>query len=192
MRILISIVACISLCLAESSSYSDEVLSLFLSKDDSKASGRLLPTNAFSIIKDEGNRLKIKISGFINPKAPSVLYFSDSKRIMVAAFAKNTKLNFINKVEGKNGKWDSATIEAYIDKGQFASDNKAMMTKAKELYMQNCGICHTAHKESEFVANQWPATFRSMADRTAINKKDRWLVIEYLQKNAKDMKGEQK
>ncbi|HBD9113283.1 TPA: cytochrome C, partial [Campylobacter jejuni] len=29
---------------------------------------------------------------------------------------------------------------------------------------------------------------RSMADRTGIDKKDRWLVIEYLQKNAKDFK----
>ncbi|PVX13520.1 hypothetical protein DDV82_09250 [Campylobacter jejuni] len=31
-------------------------------------------------------------------------------------------------------------------------------------------------KEKEFTANTWPAIFRSMADRTGIDKKDRWLV----------------
>lgn len=28
-----------------------------------------------------------------------------------------------------------------------------------------------------------------MTDRTGIDKKDRWLVIQYLQKNAKDFKA---
>lgn len=40
-------------------------------------------------------------------------------------------------------------------------------------------------KKKEFTANTWSAIFRSMVDRTGIDKKDRWLVIEYLQKNAK-------
>lgn len=51
-----------------------------------------------------------------------------------------------------------------------------MLNRAKELFVNNCGICHAIHKEKEFTANTWPAIFRSMADRTGIDKKDRWLV----------------
>ncbi len=46
-----------------------------------------------------------------------------------------------------------------------------MLNRAKELFVNNCGICHAIHKEKEFTANAWPAIFRSMADRTGIDKK---------------------
>ncbi|EAK8315205.1 hypothetical protein E7M11_09145 [Campylobacter jejuni] len=88
----------------------------------------------------------------------------------------------------KDGKWDKVSLEIWADKKEFAKDNKEMLNRAKELFVNNCGICHAIHKEKEFTANAWPAIFRSMADRTGIDKKDRWLVIEYLQKNAKDFK----
>ncbi|WP_066386862.1 cytochrome c3 family protein [Helicobacter himalayensis] len=173
---------------AKNIGFSDEVLSLFLGKDDSKVAGRLLPTNAFSVLESDGTRVKIKVDGFVNPKAPYVLYFNDSQRIIVAAFSKNTQLDFTQRVAGKNGKWDKVSIEVWTDKKEFAKNNKEMLARAKTLYAENCGICHTAHKTQEFTANQWPSTFRSMVDRTGIDKKDRWLVIEYLQKNAKDFK----
>lgn len=35
--------------------------------------------------------------------------------------------------------------------------------------------------------NQWPSMFKSMAMRTGIDKKDYYLVIEYLQKHTKDI-----
>lgn len=63
-----------------------------------------------------------------------------------------------------------------------------MLNHAKDLFVNNCGIFHAIHKEKEFTVNAWPAIFLSMADRIEIDKKDRWLVIEYLQKNTKDIK----
>ncbi|MDE6886459.1 MAG: cytochrome C [Helicobacteraceae bacterium] len=181
---------CISFGIAGEMQYYDKVISLYPNKNDNKASGRLLPTNPFEIVKTDGDKVLLKISGFVNPKAPSVLYLNDTQRIIVAAFAKNTPPKLLNVIQGKNGKWDKADIEVWATKAEFVKDNKMMLAKAKEIYMQNCGICHTAHKENEFSANQWPATFNSMVNRTAIDKEDRWLVIEYLQKNAKDYKGQ--
>lgn len=166
--------------------YSDKVVSLYLNAKDTKAEGRLLPTNAFEIIKQDSNKVLVRISGYVNPKAPSVLYANDSQRVMVAAFGKNTKLEFKNKVAGSGGKWDKVSIEVWADKGEFVNDRKPMFAKAKTMYSENCGICHAAHKESEFGANQWQAVFNSMVNRTAIAQEDRWLVIEYLQKNGKD------
>lgn len=175
-----------SLVFAKNEVYSDKVVPLYFEKADTKAVGRLLPTNAFEIVKTEGDKVLLKISGFVNPQAPSVLYFNDSQRIMVAAFGKNTPPKLKNVVKGKNGKWDKATIEVWADKGEFAKSNADMLARAKTIYMENCGICHTAHQENEFTANQWPATFNGMVLRTGINQDDRWLIIEYLQKNAKD------
>lgn len=168
--------------------YSSEVLSLYLNKDDTISHGRLLPTNAFEVLKSEGNKTLIKVSGFINPKAPFVLYFNDTQRIMVAAFSKNAKLDFKDKIPENAPKWIKTSLEIWTDKKEFETNTKAMFARAKQLYTENCGICHTAHKESEFSANAWPATFRSMVNRTGIDKKEHWLVIEYLQKNAKDTK----
>ncbi|AJC91466.1 MULTISPECIES: monoheme c-type cytochrome [Campylobacter] len=187
-KIFITCLALASLVCAREEFFTSEVNSLYLSKNDTKAVGRLLPTNPFEVLKVEGDKALIKITGYVNPASASVLYYNDSQRIIVAAFSKNTKLDFKTYTKSKNGKWDKATIEVWTDKKDFAKSDKEMFIKAKELYMNNCGICHSVHKESEFTANGWPATFRSMVNRTGIDKKDHWLVIQYLQKNAKDFK----
>ncbi|MBK2000012.1 cytochrome c3 family protein [Campylobacter sp. 2018MI35] len=173
---------------AKNIAYSDEVVSLYLNKDDAKVIGKLLPTNPFEILKDQNNKVMIRISGYINPKFPSVIYFNNSQRIIVAAFSKNIKLNYsqIKKVE--KGKWDKVNLEIWADKKDFSKDNRKMLNHAKELFVNNCGICHALHSEKEFNVNAWPAIFKSMVNRTSIDKKDQWLVIEYLQKNAKDFK----
>ncbi len=168
--------------------YSPEVLSLYLHEEDSKVAGRLLPTNAFSVLKTQGLRVLLHITGYSNPKAPFVIYASDHLRVLVAAFAKNTPLKFISHTPSTTGKWDQVSIEVWANKANFSPDLQAMLTHAQELFSHNCGTCHALHKPQEFRANAWPAIFRSMQERTAIAKKDRWLVIEYLQKNAKDFK----
>ena len=186
-RLCLAFLVCASFAFAKNA-YSDKVLSLYFDKNDAKPVGRLLPTNAFEVLKTEGDKVLLKISGFVNPAAPSVLYYNDSQRVMVAAFGKNTPPKLLNLTKGQGGKWDKASIEVWAEKGEFVANTDEMFVRAKNIYMENCGICHTAHKENEFGANQWPATFNGMVIRTGIDKEDRWLVIEYLQKNAKDFK----
>ncbi|TQR30938.1 cytochrome C [Campylobacter sp. MIT 99-7217] len=185
-KLCLLLLASISFAFAKGELYSSEVISLYLNKDDTQVHGRLLPTNAFELVKTEGNRVLLKISGFVNPQAPFVLYHNSTQRVMVAAFSKNSKLNFATKIPANGTKWVYTSIQVWADKQEFVKDTKEMFAKAQNLYQENCGICHTAHKENEFNANQWPATFRSMVNRTGIDKKDHWLIIEYLQKNAKD------
>lgn len=43
-------------------------------------------------------------------------------------------------------------------------------------------MCHALHNINEFSANQWPAMLKAMIDRTAIEKEDRFLVEQFLQK----------
>ena len=187
-KMLILSIFMLSAAFANTNKYTDKVVSLYLNKNDTKVQGRLLPTNPFTIVKTEGDKVLLRISGYVNPAAPTVLYFNNKQRIIVAAFSKNAPLKFKSRAKGSANNWGKATIEVWADKQEFANNNKEMLARAKTLYMENCGMCHAVHKENEFTANQWPAQFRAMADRTGISKDDRWLVIEYLQKNARDFK----
>ncbi len=118
-----------------------------------------------------------------------VCQFNDHQRILVVAFAKNTPLEFKSKEASKVGKWDKVRLEVWADKKDFVSSDAQLFSHAKELFTNNCGTCHALHATHEFNANAWPSIFKSMASRTGIDKKDHWLVIEYLQKNAKDSKN---
>lgn len=60
-----------------------------------------------------------------------------------------------------------------------------MLDRAKQTYQESCSICHHLHKESQYNPNQWPLLFKSMLSRTPIDKKDEWLIIQYLQKASK-------
>lgn len=136
MKIFISFFVLATCLWAKEIAYTDEVVSLYLNKDDTKVTGRLLPTNAFEILKSDKDRVLIKVDGYVNPKAPSVIYFNDSQRIIVAAFSKNTKLNFSQTSAGKNGKWDKVSLEIWADKKDFAKDNKEMLSRAKNFLLK--------------------------------------------------------
>ncbi|WP_104628978.1 cytochrome c3 family protein [Helicobacter bizzozeronii] len=174
---------------AKSVVYSPEVVALYLHPEDSKVVGKLLPTNGFEVLQSTPKRVLISLEGYVNPKAPFALYFNDHQRILVAAFAKNTPLEFKSKETSKVGKWDKVRLEVWADKKDFVSSDTQLFSHAKELFTNNCGTCHALHATHEFNANAWPSIFKSMASRTGIDKKDHWLVIEYLQKNAKDSKN---
>lgn len=103
-KIFISFVVLATCLWAKNTPYTDEVVSLSLNKDDTKVIGRLLPTNPFEVLKSENNRVLLKIDGYVNPKAPSIIYFNDSQRIIVAAFSKKYKIKFLSKNSWKRWK----------------------------------------------------------------------------------------
>lgn len=135
-KIILLCLMAVSLLYCKENFYAQEVLSLYLEKGDTKAVGRLLPTNPFQILKEQGDWVLVRISGYVNPQAPSVIYFNDSQRIMVAAFSKDTPLKFTKKVVGQKGKWDLVNLEIWTQKGDFAKDNQEMFAKAKELLLK--------------------------------------------------------
>ncbi len=198
--------------LAAQTLVSDRVISLYESATSPRVVGRLLPTNAFEVVGESGGRVQLRIAGFVNPAAPSVIYFNDNQRLMVAAFSKNHPPKLQNIVKSASGKWDAAQTLAWADKpksaggaagansnlagaggadgltnGAWVAGTGEMFARAAVAYKENCGICHTAHDEREFTTNQWPATFNAMRARTGIAKDDSWLIIQYLQKHSKDI-----
>lgn len=184
----------ISVLLASSALFAGDVMysikdkPVYSDATSTKVIGKLLPTNAIEVLGEEGDRVKFKIKGYQNPTAPNVIYFTDKARIFSLAFSKTATPDIKVDVKGENGKWNSVSVDAYTSKSDLESKVEPMMEKAQKLYSDNCSICHTLNTADHFTANQWPATFRGMSDRTPIQKDEVWLVIEYLQKNASDMK----
>lgn len=166
--------------------YSNAVKPVYLDKNSSIIAGKLLPTNSVEILEQKDGFIKFSLRGYQNPAVPNVVYYSNNQRILSLAFAKTKVPKFEIIKEGKNGQWNEVKVDAYTTSGEFENNLEPMMKKASELYTTNCSVCHALHKIDRYSANQWPSLFKSMLSRTPIDKKDEWLVIQYLQKNAKD------
>lgn len=176
--LVVALFAC-SLLNAEQIVYPTVVKSLYKSDTDKSVIGRVLPTSEVKILEKKGNRLKIQLEGFVQKGKEQAIYFKEGQRILVAAFKKGSNPEY--KVL-KAGDWSKVNAVVYMDEGDLEKELKPMMDKAAKLYSENCSICHSLHPVNEYNANQWPSVLKSMVDRTAIEKKDRFLVTEYLQK----------
>lgn len=168
--------------------YATTVKPLYADSASKKVVGKLLPTAEVEILKEEGNRVLVSISGYQDAGKPAI-YFVAGKRILNAGFVSNSGVEFkkvgSEVVDGKT--YDKVSATVWTDKSDLTADVAPLYAKAKDLFSQNCSMCHGLHPATEFSANQWPSMFKSMAGRTGIDKNDYQLVIEYLQKNAKDM-----
>lgn len=190
-KLSLAALACVGLASAlnaQQDAYTDVVKPVYESSSSSKIIGKLLPTNKFKILSIEGDKIKAEIIGYENPAAKGVIYAANNARVIALAFAKTAKPEISLIKKGANGEWDLVKASFYTTASDTHDKLAPMMQRADKLYSENCGICHALPVKSHFSANQWPAIFKSMLSRTAIDKKDEWLVIEYLQKNSKDVK----
>ncbi|MFT5835991.1 MAG: nitrate/TMAO reductase-like tetraheme cytochrome c subunit [Sulfurimonas sp.] len=173
--------------------YTSTVKNLFESSDSMAKKGRLLPTSKVKILEKHGDKVKVEIEGFMKVGVSNAIYFVKGKRILVAGLSKSGKFDFkeLSSSKDENGvEWKKISFTAYTKDENFTKDLSSLYSNAQGLFKDNCSICHPAHPLEEFTANQWPSMFKAMANRTAITKEQGYLVTQYLQKHAKDMKGE--
>ncbi|MCK9256997.1 MAG: cytochrome C [Sulfurospirillaceae bacterium] len=168
--------------------YSTKEKNVYLEANSDRVVGKLLPTNAIEILEEVGDRVKFKIEGFQNPKTGSIIYYTTKARIFSLAFARTAEPELEVLDDSLEDGWRRVSTIAYTTKGDFESKLEPMMQRAGKLYSDNCSMCHTLHEVNHYTANQWPPTFKGMIERTPLDKDDIWLVTQYLQKNAKDMK----
>ncbi|MCE3037533.1 hypothetical protein LW135_06825 [Helicobacter sp. faydin-H20] len=168
--------------------YVTEVKTLYQDSTNTKVIGKLLPTTKVEVLKTQNNRVLLSIEGYQEENKPAIYYIA-GKRILSAGFDSKANITFKKgekeTIDGKN--YYKVKAEFWSENNALDPDLKKIYTQAKNLFEQNCSICHGLHNTKEFSANQWPSMFKSMAGRTGIEKKDYQLVIEYLQKHAKDM-----
>jgi len=178
---------------ASQTMYVSSVENLFEDADTTSRKGRLLPTSKVEVIDTIGAKVKVEIEGFRKAGVPNAIYYVKGQRILMAGLSKKNDFNIkkISSSKDENGvEWEKVVLTAYTNKKNLVEDLETLYSKAESLYKNNCSICHPSHPIHEFTANQWPSMFKAMVNRTAISKKDGYLVTQYLQKHAKDMKGE--
>lgn len=171
-----------------STQYASHVKPLFATSSSKKVIGKLLPTVGVKVLKKEGNRVLVRISGFQDGNKPAI-YFLAGKRILNAGFEQRSGVEFVKVGEQAVGEkiYNQVEVEVWTQEDGLLADLNSLYAKASDLFSQNCSMCHSLHSLKEFNSNQWPSIFKSMAGRTGIDKNDYQLVIEYLQKHAKDM-----
>lgn len=184
----IAIFALFFICTLWGESYSAKVKSLYL-PNNPKAVGRLLPSAEVKMLGEKDGKVEVEISGWIEDGVPSAIYFVPNRRILVAGIDKKATYDFDSgkSVEDGRKKWILIKAKFLTDKDGFSDDLDSMYKSAEEMFNTNCAICHKLHNPKEFNANQWPSMIHSMLSRTAISKEESYLLIQYLQKNAKDM-----
>lgn len=182
-KILISLVLCLNILFCAELVYPNTVKSVYLDESKSKVAGRLLPTNGIEILSKNTNLVKFRIKGYQNPGVSNVIYAKNGERILALAFAKTAKPEIKIIKKGENSSWNEVSVVAFTTDGDFENSVEPMFAKAKQLYSDNCSMCHTLHDVNHYNANQWPSLFNAMVARTPIEKADHWLVIEYLQKH---------
>jgi len=173
--------------------YSSGVKNLFETSHSNARKGRLLPTSELKVLEKNGDKVKIEIEGFMKDGVSNAVYFVKGKRILMAGLSKSAKFDIkeLSSSKDENGvEWKKVILTAYTKNENLTEDLDSLYSKAEGLFKNNCSICHPAHPAHEFTANQWPSMFKAMVNRTAIEKKDGYLVTQFLQKHAKDMKGE--
>ena len=183
---------CTTLC-ANEIMYSSSVKNLYETSDSDARKGRLLPTSKLNVIEKQGDKVKVEIEGYMKDGVTNAVYFVKGKRILIAGLSKKGKFDIkeLSNSKDEDGVvWKKVILTAYTKDKNLTPDLNTLYTKAQDLFKNNCSICHPAHPAHEFTANQWPSMFKAMVNRTAIEKQDRYLVTQFLQKHAKDMKGE--
>lgn len=171
--------------------YTSTVKNLFETSDGSSSKGRLLPTSKIKVLEKEGNKLKIEIEGYMKDGVNSAVYYSQGNRILVAGLSKSSNFEFktISTAKDEEGvEWQKVSFVAFTDTENLTDDLDGLYKNAQAIFDTNCALCHPGHPSSEFTANQWPSVVKSMIARTAMTKDENYLVTQYLQKHAKDMK----
>lgn len=184
-RIMILSIFLSALCFAQTH-YASQVIKTYSNKLENKASGKVLPSTSLEIIKKDGNKALVKITGWNQNAVSRIVYFSKGKRIISAVFAKNAKYE-LKKLGHKTiideKSWEKVSITTWIENKGLKDNIKVLYKKAKNLYQTNCSMCHPTPDINHFNANQWPAIIKSMASNTALNKNEQLLITQYLQKN---------
>lgn len=179
-----------SIAIASAAQYATEVKNLYADSNGTKVVGKLLPTTEVQILKQENGKVLLAVEGYAEAGSDLAVYFVPGKRILNVGLTKGSGITLqtlsSTQVDGKA--YNKVKLEAWSEEGALSEDLNGLLAQAKDMYEQNCSMCHGLHSVKEYTANQWPSMFKSMAGRTTIDKKDYQLVVAYLQKNAKDMK----
>lgn len=193
--ILPSLIFLSSILCANELMYTSSVKNLYENIDNNTAKGRLLPTSEITVLEKKDGKIKIQVQGYMKEDVSNAIYFNQKNRILIAGLTKenNFEIKTISTNKDEEGNvWKKVELTAFTNDDNLTKDINSLYTEAEKIYKDSCSMCHQAHPIDEYTANQWPSIIKSMLSRTAMTKEQNYLVVQYLQKHAKDIQGEEK
>ena len=90
----------------------------------------------------------------------------------------------IERVEQRNLDVDALKLSerANIVKGA----TMGAMVPGEKLFYERCTVCHVPREPGEFTKSQWHGITQSMFPRAGLDDLQRKVVLDFLEKNAKD------
>lgn len=150
----------------------------------------------------EGAWLSKDSKGRCNSGAVNMLTTSVAASDLSQATSANTCLASFRKctdAEGPNRAYEPPPVEtvehAALDVAALKLVERAYeartaatagMTPGERLFYNNCTVCHVPRDPEQFTVKQWHGITESMFPRTGLTAEERSLVLEFLEKNAKD------
>lgn len=134
--------------------YATEVKNLYVDSKDSKVVGKLLPTTEVQVIKKENARALLAVQGYADANLNLAVYFVPGKRILSVGLTKDSGivLKKQSSVQADGKTYNKVKIEAWSEDDALSDDINGLLAQAKDMYEQNCSMCHGLHSVKEYTA----------------------------------------
>lgn len=153
--------------------------------------GVLRVLSPVEVISEEGEFLKIKISGYQLTNYPIAIVRDMQRNEEYALLNKDkiSSLKSLKKEDDEYGEtWDKVEGIYTVTSHAISKENKSLYAQAKDTYEATCGGCHGVPHAKDYTVNQWPNQIKAMNAKVALDSDTKWLITKYLQQNAKNTK----
>lgn len=153
--------------------------------------GVLRVLSPVEVISEEGEFLKIKISGYQLTNYPIAIVRDMQRNEEYALLNKDkiSSLKSLKKEDDEYGEtWDKVEGIYTVTAHAISKENKSLYAQAKDTYEATCGGCHGVPHAKDYTVNQWPNQIKAMNAKVALDSDTKWLITKYLQQNAKNTK----
>ncbi|SNZ21528.1 hypothetical protein [Cohaesibacter gelatinilyticus] len=158
---------------------------------NAKAIGLLTVGAKLILLKQQGSKAKIRIEGWYQHGTKRVLYAVQGRRILDLAIKKKAAVSIVEKEASTDPEtglvWHRATLDGWVASNMLTTDAEAIWARADKLFSMKCTACHERRVPGRYTANQWTSNVKAMASRAGLSKKERNLIIKFLQYRSKDM-----
>ncbi|MCD1124984.1 NapC/NirT family cytochrome c [Jinshanibacter sp. LJY008] len=167
----------------------------YLQPGEQHNAGNLMPSTEVTVVKRDGDRVLVNVTGWQQDGVNEVLYAAEGKRILSVLLGDEARTNLKaqNSVtDPETGLvWHQAAIQVWVSKNQLIDDQEKIWQYASTMMSTNCTGCHGLTALDRFNANQWIGVVKGMAPRTSLTEEQLRLLTQYVQKHASDMQSAQ-
>lgn len=168
---------------------------LFATADASgKSDGKLLPASEVTVLKRDGDMLKVKVDGWLEKEGKGrVMTEYMGKRVFKATIRGDVKATEQLIEEQTDAAtsivWQHVSVEAWITSEDMIDNIQPIWNYAENMYGATCNACHAAPDPGHFTANGWISGLNGMSAYYRLSKTEERTLLKYLQNHGKDTGG---